>query len=66
MSLVDTIAGRVLVSPTRAFDGEWVSTFAPGTPFATAVAIEQLIANLPDAHWFSSHQLARDFSAQPS
>ncbi|OBJ52184.1 ESX secretion-associated protein EspG, partial [Mycobacterium sp. 1423905.2] len=48
VSLVDTTAGRVLVSPSKAFDGEWVSTFAPGTPFATAVAVEQLIANLPD------------------
>jgi hypothetical protein len=26
MSIVDTDAGRVLVSPSRAFDGEWVST----------------------------------------
>ncbi len=40
MSIVDTAAGRVLVSPSRAFDGEWVSTFSPGTPFAIAVAIE--------------------------
>ncbi len=42
LSIIDTAAGRVLVSPSRAFDGEWVSTFSPGTPFATAVAIEQL------------------------
>ena len=66
MSIVDTAAGRVLVSPSRAFDGEWVSTFAPGTPFAIAVAIEQLTALLPDAGWFASHRLARDFSAQPT
>lgn len=66
MSIVDTEAGRVLVSPSRAFDGEWVSTFAPGTPFAIAVAIEQLTALLPDAGWFAGHRLARDFSAQPS
>ena len=64
MSIVDTAAGRVLVSPSRAFDGEWVSTFSPGTPFAIAVAIEQLAANLPDGQWFSSQRLARDFSAQ--
>lgn len=62
MSIVDTREGRVLVSPSRAFDGEWVSTFAPGTPFAIAVAIEQLTAQLPDAGWFSEHRLARDFS----
>ena len=64
MSIVDTAAGRVLVSPSRAFDGEWVSTFSPGTPFAIAVAIEQLTANLPDGQWFSSQRLVRDFSAR--
>jgi hypothetical protein len=64
MSIVDTTAGRVLVSPSRAFDGEWVSTFAPGTPFAIAVAIEQLIALLPEAQWFPGQRLSRDFSAR--
>ncbi|UXA07566.1 ESX secretion-associated protein EspG [Mycobacterium sp. SMC-2] len=64
MSIVDAAAGRVLVSPSRAFDGEWLSTFAPGTPFAIAVAIEQLTALLPDSEWFGSHRLARDFTAQ--
>jgi hypothetical protein len=64
MSLVDTTAGRVLVTPTRAFDDEWVSTFRPGTPFATAVAIEQLTSYLPDGEWFPDHHLSRDFSAQ--
>lgn len=62
MSIVDAREGRILVSPSLAFDGEWVSTFAPGTPFAIAVAIEQLTALLPDAGWFSEHRLARDFS----
>uniref|UniRef100_UPI003F9BE714 ESX secretion-associated protein EspG n=1 Tax=Mycobacterium sp. TaxID=1785 RepID=UPI003F9BE714 len=64
MSIVDTRAGRVLVSPSRAFDGEWVSTFSPGTPFAIAVAIEQLTALLPDGHWFPGQRLSRDFSAR--
>jgi hypothetical protein len=66
MSIVDTAAGRVLVSPSRAFDGEWVSTFAPGTPFAIAVAIEQLTALLPEGQWFPGRRLSRDFSAQTS
>jgi hypothetical protein len=64
ISIVDAREGRVLVSPSRAFDGEWVSTFAPGTPFAIAVAVEQLTALLPDAGWFAEHRLARDFSVQ--
>ncbi len=66
MSIVDTTSGRVLVSPSRAFDGEWVSTFSPGTPFAIAVAVEQLTAQLPDGHWFPGQRLSRDFSAQYS
>ena len=64
MSIVDTTAGRILVSPSRAFDGEWVSTFSPGTPFAIAVAVEALTGGLPDAQWFPGHRLSRDFSAQ--
>lgn len=66
LSIVDTAAGRVLVSPSRAFDGEWVSTFSPGTPFATAVAIEHLTGLLPDGHWFPGQRLSRDFSIQSS
>ncbi len=63
MSIVDTTEGRVLVSPSRAFDGEWISTFSPGTPFAVAVAVEQLTGQLPDGHWFESNRLSRDFSS---
>jgi hypothetical protein len=66
MSIVDTTAGRVLVSPSRAFDGEWVSTFSPGTPFAIAVAVEQLTALLPDGHWVPGQRLSRDFSRPTS
>lgn len=64
MSIVDTTAGRVLVSPSRAFDGEWVSTFSPGTPFAIAVAVERLTEGLPDGQWFGQKRLSRDFTAQ--
>ncbi|MEE3065694.1 MAG: ESX secretion-associated protein EspG [Actinomycetota bacterium] len=64
MSIVDTTAGRILVSPSRGFDGEWVSTFSPGTPFAIAVAIERLTACLPDGHWFPNQRLSRDLSTQ--
>lgn len=63
MSIVDTEVGRVLVSPSRAFDGEWISTFAPGTSFAVAVAVEQLTGQLPDGHWFEGNRLFRDFSS---
>jgi hypothetical protein len=64
MSVVDTTAGRVLVSPSRAFDGEWISTFRPGTAFTIALAVEQLTAQLPDGEWFAGNRLSRDFSMQ--
>ena len=63
MSIVDTAVGRVLVSPSRAFDGEWISTFAPGTHFAVAVAVEQLTNQLPEGQWFAENRLSRDFSS---
>lgn len=64
IALVDTTEGRVLVSPGKASDGEWVSTFGPGTPFAIALAVENLTATLPDGQWFPSARLARDFTAR--
>jgi hypothetical protein len=66
MSIVDTAVGRVLVSPSRAFDGEWISTFSPGTPFAVAVAVEQLTSQLPEGHWFEGSRLSRDFTSTNS
>jgi hypothetical protein len=63
MSIVDTAVGRVLVSPSRAFDGEWISTFSPGTAFAVAVGAEQLTSQLPDGHWFEGNRLSRDFTS---
>jgi hypothetical protein len=57
MSVVDTAAGRILVSPSRGFDGEWVSTFSPGTPAAVAAAIEKLTSLLPDSRWFTAQRV---------
>jgi EspG family len=65
VSIVDTRAGRILVSPATAFDGEWVSTFAPGTPLAIAAAVERLNAALPDGPWFPDASLTRDFDENP-
>ncbi len=47
--------------PSKAFDGEWVSTFTPGTPLAIAAAVERLTAALPDGPWFPDLTLTRDF-----
>jgi len=61
VSIVDTTEGRILVSPSRAYDGEWVSTFASGTRTAIAAAVDRLTATLPDGSWFPDINLARDF-----
>ena len=61
VGIIDSEMGRILVSPMRANDGEWVSTFSPGTPFAIATAVDRLIAALPDGSWFPDLQLTRDF-----
>ncbi len=63
IGIVDAAAGRVLVSPERAADGEWLSTYAPGTPFAIALALERLTETVPDGGWFPAAALARDFSS---
>lgn len=47
VGVLDTVAGRVVVSPHRAFDGEWLSTFASGTPSAIADALVELATMLP-------------------
>jgi hypothetical protein len=61
VSVVDTTLGRVLVSPSKAFDGEWVSTFSPGVPVGIAAAVERLTAALPDGPWFPEQAVTRDF-----
>ena len=61
VSIVDTPEGRVLVAPSKAFDGEWVSSFTPATPLAIAAAVERLTAALPDGPWFPDLSLTRDF-----
>ncbi|WP_006241690.1 ESX secretion-associated protein EspG [Mycolicibacterium tusciae] len=63
VSIVDTREGRVLVTPSKAFDGEWVSTFTSGTPLAIATAMERLTSTLPDGPWFPHQQLTRDFDS---
>lgn len=61
VSVIDCPAGRILASPERAFDGEWVSTFTPGTDTAIVAAIDSLIASLPGGPWFAPATHNRDF-----
>lgn len=63
IGIVDTPAGRLLVSPQQAEDGTWLSSFAPATPFAIAAALDRLTDTLPAGRWFPSAVLTRDFAA---
>ena len=42
ISVLDCPAGRILASPEKAYDGEWVSTFTPGADTAIAAAIPSI------------------------
>lgn len=61
VSVIDARLGRILVYPTKAFDGEWVSTFTAGTADAIAMAVERLTTALPSGSWFPDQPLIRDF-----
>ncbi|MDV3125743.1 ESX secretion-associated protein EspG [Mycobacterium sp. 21AC1] len=64
VSIVDTPAGRILVAPSKAFDGEWISTFTAGSADAIAMAVERLTAALPGGPWFPDQPLIRDFDEE--
>jgi EspG family len=61
VAVIDTPQGRVAVSPRQAFDGEWVSTFTPGTDLSIACAVQNLTATLPAGQWFPDALLTREF-----
>ena len=61
VSIIDTPEGRILVAPSKAFDGEWISTFSPGSDDAIAMAVERLTDSLPSGCWFPDQPLFRDF-----
>lgn len=63
VGVVDATAGRILVRPSQASDGQWISTFSPGGTWAISVAVEQLTATLPSGPWFPGARLTRDFAA---
>ncbi len=62
MAVVDTTSGRLVVTPEKAVDGEWISTFAPALPGKIALSVEKLTATLPGGRWFPAVQLSREFT----
>lgn len=61
LAVIDSTAGRILVTADRAVDGEWISTFAPGSPRAIGRGAESLTQTLPDGRWFRSRSTTSSF-----
>ncbi|WP_280241698.1 ESX secretion-associated protein EspG [Nocardia abscessus] len=54
LSVLDTLSGRLIVTPSRAMDGEIWSTYAPGDDAAVRSGIGALIDLLPGRSWFDT------------
>ncbi|MDE1673376.1 ESX secretion-associated protein EspG [Nocardia gipuzkoensis] len=57
VSVLDTLSGRLIVTPSRAMDGELWSTFAPGDDAAVRSGIGALIDLLPGRSWFDTSRV---------
>ncbi|MEU1998416.1 ESX secretion-associated protein EspG [Nocardia gamkensis] len=57
VTVLDTSSGRLIVTPSRAMDGEIWSTFAPGDDAALRSGIGALIDLLPGRSWFDTSRL---------
>ncbi|WP_280253535.1 ESX secretion-associated protein EspG [Nocardia abscessus] len=57
VSVLDTLSGRLIVTPSRAMDGELWSTFAPGDDAALRSGIGALIDLLPGRSWFDTSRV---------
>lgn len=54
LSILDTLSGRVVVTPSRAMDGEMWSTYLPGDDAAIQRGMSALIDLLPARSWFET------------
>lgn len=54
MSVIDTLSGRLVVTPSEALDGQLWSTFRPGDDPALQSGINALVELLPGRSWFDT------------
>ncbi|MEU4345499.1 ESX secretion-associated protein EspG [Nocardia sp. NPDC023852] len=57
LSVLDTLSGRIIATPSKAMDGEIWSTFAPGDDAALRSGIRALIDLLPGRSWFDTSRI---------
>lgn len=58
VSVLDTLSGRLLVTPSAAMDGQVWSTFCPGDDAALQAGINALVELLPSRSWFDPSRVA--------
>jgi len=56
VAVLDTLSGRIIVTPSVAMDGEVRSTYAPGDDATLQAGIEGLIDQLPGRSWFDTRR----------
>ncbi|GAB2693855.1 ESX secretion-associated protein EspG [Nocardia thraciensis] len=54
LSVLDTLSGRIVVTPSVAMDGEIWSTYAPGDDAAIRSGVAALVELLPGRSWFET------------
>ncbi|WP_406231645.1 ESX secretion-associated protein EspG [Nocardia sp. NBC_01009] len=57
LSVVDTVSGRLAVTPSRSMDGVIWSTYAPGDDSTLHAGIRALIDLLPGRSWFDTSRI---------
>ncbi|WP_228002900.1 ESX secretion-associated protein EspG [Nocardia australiensis] len=57
VSVLDTLSGRIVVTPSKAADGTVWSTYAPGDDSAVAAGIGALLELLPGRSWFDTSRI---------
>ena len=57
MSVLDTLSGRIVVTPSVAMDGEVRSTYSPGDDAALHGGIRALTELLPGRSWFGTSRI---------
>jgi len=57
VSVLDTLSGRIIVTPSVAMDGEVRSTYAPGDDAALHAGIVGLIELMPNRSWFDTSRI---------
>jgi EspG family len=64
MSVIDTLSGRVLVSPVAGPDQRRWTTIFPGTGQRIATAVTELLESLPSGRDWTTHTRIRPFDAR--